>query len=79
MEYTGTFNFGAIEGDGTYALSIVLGDTAPGGDGNEVFIAPGSVTLQDGGGGSVPEPGTFVLLGSGVLGMAGWVRRRSTR
>ena len=79
MEYTGSLNFSAIQGNGTYALSIVLGDTVPPGDGNEVFLSGGTVTLQDTGTGTVPEPGTFVMLGSGVLGLAGWVRRRAVR
>ncbi len=77
MEFSGVFSFGAIEGDGTYALSIVLGQTVPPGDGNETFISPGSATLQSGGGGTTPEPGTLALLGSGVVGLAGWIRRKS--
>lgn len=72
MEFTGTFHFGAIEGDGTYALSIVLADTVPLGDGNEIFLAPGTVVLQ-----STPEPSTLALLGSAVVGLAGWIRRKS--
>jgi len=71
QEYKGTFNFSPLEGDGTYALSIVLGENVPGGDGNETFLAPGSVALSD-----VPEPGSLVLLGSGALGVAGMLRRR---
>lgn len=71
QEYKGSFNFAPLEGDGTYALSIVLGENVPGGDGNETFLAPGSVTLSD-----VPEPGSLVLLGSGALGVAGMLRRR---
>ena len=69
QEYKGTFNFSPLEGDGTYALSIVLGENVPSGDGNEIFLAPGSVTLT-------PEPGSLVLLGSGALGVAGMLRRR---
>jgi hypothetical protein len=30
----------------------------------------------DGGGGGVPEPGTLVMLGTGVLGVAGMIRRK---
>ena len=41
------------------------------GDGNEIFLSPGSATLGD-----VPEPGTLVLLSSGALSLAGVMRRR---
>ena len=71
QEYKGQFNFSPLEGDGTYALSIILGVNVPADGGNEIFLAPGSATLGD-----VPEPGTLVLLGSGALGLAGVVRRR---
>jgi len=71
QEYTGTFNFAPLEGDGTYALSIVLGENVPGGDGNETFLSGGSANLGD-----VPEPSSIVLLGSGALGLAGVIRRR---
>lgn len=35
-----------------------------------------SFTINGGAGGSTPEPGTLVLFGSGVLGIAGLIRRR---
>ncbi len=72
MEASGTFTFASLEGDGTYALSIVLAQTVPPGDGSYAFLAPGSATLQ-----GTPEPGTLALLGSGVIGLAGWIRRKS--
>lgn len=71
QEYKGLFNFSPLEGDGTYALSIILGVNVPNNGGNEIYLAPGSVTLGD-----VPEPGSVVLLGAGVLGLAGMLRRR---
>ena len=77
MELKGSFNFAPIEGDGTYALSVVLASTVPQGDGNEIFLAPGSATLIDSGGGTTPEPGSIFLLGSGIVGLAGWMRRKS--
>jgi hypothetical protein len=71
QEYAGTFNFAPLQGDGAYSLSIVLGETVPGGDGNETFLSPGSATLGD-----VPEPSSFILLGSGAMGLAGVIRRK---
>ncbi len=34
------------------------------------------VSVSSSGGGSTPEPGTFVLFGSGLVGIAGLVRRK---
>jgi PEP-CTERM motif len=70
-EFTAAFDFTPIEGDGTYNLSIVLGETVPPGDGNEVFTEPGTVDFN-----SVPEPSSFALLGSAVVALAGLLRRR---
>lgn len=77
MEFSGSLNFSTLEGDGTYALSIVLGQSAPAGDGNEIFLAPGSATFISNAA-TTPEPGTLVLMGSGALGLFGWIRRRSS-
>ena len=73
----GTVYFAPIVGDGTYSLSVVLHQTAAGGAGSEWF----STTTTNGGAStalfsSTPEPGSMVLLGSGVLGLAGVLRRR---
>jgi hypothetical protein len=69
QEYTGSFNFSPVVGDGTYALTIELADTVPVDDGNEIFLAPGTVGL-------VPEPSTTSVLGSGLLLLAGLMRRK---
>lgn len=75
---TGTANFAPIVGAGTYNLSIVLAQTAPGGAGSEWFSE-----LTSNGGASTadfssptPEPSSFLLLGSGLLGFAGVLRRK---
>jgi len=73
VEQAGYLSFAPLEGDGTYAITILLSQDVPTGDGNEIFLAPGSVTLVDQG---VPEPASLVLLGSGALGLAGMLRRR---
>jgi PEP-CTERM motif len=36
---------------------------------------PESFDVNGTGGGSTPEPGSFILFGSGILGLAGWLRR----
>jgi len=74
---TGTVNFAPIFGDGTYNLSIVLAQTAAGGAGSEWF----STTNSNGGASTAilspaPEPGSLALFGSGILGIAGVMRRK---
>ena len=69
QEYKGGFTFNPVVGDGTYSLSIVLEDTVPPGDGNEIFLAPGSVDL-------IPEPSTTAVLGSGLFLLGGLMRRK---
>ena len=74
---TGTADFAPIYGSGSYNLSIVLAQTAASGAGNEQF----SVLTSSGGASTAffsttPEPSSILLLGSGILGIAGVVRRK---
>jgi len=73
----GTVGFAPIYGSGTYTLTISLAGTAAPGAGSEWFS-----TTTGGGGASTaifsttPEPGTLLLLGSGLLGLIGYGRRK---
>ena len=40
------------------------------------YIALDNISLTQNGGGTVPEPSSFLLMGSGVLGLAGVIRRK---
>jgi hypothetical protein len=76
---TGTVNFNPIYGFGTYTISVVLAQTAPVGGGTESFTewnaagAPATAAL------GTPEPGSIALFGSGVVGLAGMLRRKLSR
>ena len=55
--------FAPINGAGTYNYSFVLQNTIPTGGGSIAFYA-------------TPEPGSIALFGSGILGLAGVLRRK---
>lgn len=76
-------------GTGTYYLTLLNGVTAQGsvlfwdlnnGPSSAMQTVTGSIGSESfniyGGGTSTPEPGTFIMLGSGILGMAGLLRRK---
>lgn len=77
FEVTGTVDFADIAPvNGGYQLSMVLQNTIPCCDGSIAFADGGSFTLS---GTATPEPGSIMLFGSGVLGLAGVLRRKMTR
>lgn len=77
LTVTGGVDFAPIVGYGTYNITIVLDSTAGSGFGSQWFSStnaaggPSTAVLS-----SVPEPGSLLLLGSGVLGLAGVVSRK---
>lgn len=77
QEITGSANFSAIGPvDGGYTLEMELTNTIPGGGGSIAFADGGTFTLIGGQGGTVPEPGSILLFGSGALGVFGFMRRK---
>ena len=44
--------------------------------GTYTFTIPNDTIILDIGGSSVPEPGTLVMFGSGIIGLAGVLRRK---
>jgi hypothetical protein len=77
QEITGSANFGAIAPlDGGYTLEMELTNTIPPGNGSIAFADGGTFTLIGGQGGTVPEPGSILLFGSGALGVFGFLRRK---
>lgn len=57
-------------GSGRIGFFYTVSDAGPFGN-NSNFIGIDSVTVT-----AVPEPGTWLLMGLGIAGLAGWARRR---
>ncbi|MGA1983031.1 MAG: PEP-CTERM sorting domain-containing protein [Acidobacteriaceae bacterium] len=64
---------------GDYSLELFYVDLDPTQAALDFSITTSGVTTTPPAGGATPEPGTFTLLGSGLLGLVGVVRRRFTR
>jgi hypothetical protein len=58
-----------VTGTGSDTLTFALRD-------DPAYIALDNISLTQNGGGTVPEPSSFLLMGSGVLGLAGVIRRK---
>lgn len=62
--------FGVAAINGQQIFSVTVGPGVAIEDLRQVRIGPATLTSE------VPEPATMVLLGSGLLGFAGWTRRK---
>ena len=77
LNFSGTFDFaGVAPVSGGYQVELVLQNTIPGGGGSVAWLDGGTTGLSYDTG--VPEPGSMLLLGSGIL-FAGLVRRKMRR
>lgn len=71
---SGTVTFSGIAPvAGGYQIELVLQNTVPDGEGSVAWADGGITGLSYA---SAPEPGSMVLLGSGILGLAGMLRRK---
>lgn len=76
LTVTGTVNFAAIAAvAGGYQVELVLQNTVPTGGGSAAWL-DGGITGLSYNTTTVPEPGSMMLLGTGVIGVAGLLRRK---
>jgi hypothetical protein len=69
---SGTVTFAGIAPlNGGYQIALVLQNTVPFGGGSVAWLDGGTTGLS-----YTPEPGSMILFGSGVIGLAGLLRRK---
>jgi len=61
--------------DGGAAFTTTDNRWTPGGTTSSAELGSGTITIQTS---AIPEPGTMALLGAGILGVAGFIRRRAS-
>ena len=71
---TGYTSGSPISADMTLSGETIAGMTLI--PGTYTFTIPNDTIILDIGGSSVPEPGTLVMFGSGIIGLAGILRRK---
>jgi hypothetical protein len=76
LNVSGTVNFAGIAPvAGGYQVELVLQNTVPFGGGSVAWL-DGGITGLSYNSSTTPEPGSMVLFGSGVIGLAGLLRRK---
>jgi PEP-CTERM motif len=76
LNVSGTVNFAGIAPvAGGYQVELVLQNTVPFGGGSAAWL-DGGITGLSFNSSTTPEPGSMILFGSGVVGLAGLLRRK---